>query len=366
MSAPLPSALRVLRDASIWISTALGFLISLWLLRELSSVVVLLAVSSIIALSLAPSVGWVQRHIGGRRGPAVAGTVVGAFGVIGGVIAGLIGPLNDAIREFADTAPSRLESFEGSPSYHWLDERFDLNTRLDELIGNLPETLGGAGGVFGLAQGLVSGVFMLITVIVMSIMLLIYGPAMRSGVLALLRPAKRPRWQRLFGEMEQVVSGYAIGTLGVATIAALSAWGALALLGVPYALLLAVLVGLLGLIPMIGATIGATLAVAVAFGVGVKVGLIALGFFIAYQQLENHLIQPQIMRRTVNLNPLVVVVAIVSGVSLWGILGALMAVPIAGVLQVLVRDLWCARQAAIAEDSDRPMIVSPEPGAGDA
>jgi len=118
----------------------------------------------------------------------------------------------------------------------------------------------------------------------------------------------------------------------------------LTVMDVPYAGLIALFVGIADLIPLVGATLGAVIATAAAFAESTTAGLVVLAFFVLYQQLENHLLQPLIFARTVKLNPLTVLVAILIAVELAGILGALLAIPVAGILQILARDIWDTRR----------------------
>jgi predicted PurR-regulated permease PerM len=150
------------------------------------------------------------------------------------------------------------------------------------------------------------------------------------------------------------VSGYVFGNLLISVIAGTATWVMLSLLGVPYAGVLGLWVGFTDLIPLVGATVGAIPTIAFAFLHSVPAGVIATIFFILYQQFENHVLQVTIMSRTVKVNPLGVLVSVLVGVELFGLFGALLAIPGAGVIQVVVRDLYDNRRGSL----------KPEPAAG--
>ena len=157
-----------------------------------------------------------------------------------------------------------------------------------------------------------------------------------------------PQFKRRVGhDCAKTVTGYITGNLLISLICGLLTYAVLAIMGVPFAGLIALFVGLADLIPLIGATLGAIVGVLAAFTASVTAGIVVLIFFVVYQQLENHLLQPLIFARTVQLNPLTVLLAILIGVELAGILGALLAIPIAGILQIIARDIWDTRQGRL-------------------
>src|SRR5262249_39275905 len=148
-----------------------------------------------------------------------------------------------------------------------------------------------------------------------------------------------PRWQRVGSEVYRTVGGYVTGNLFISVIAGVSTGVVLGITGVPFAIALGLLVAILDLIPLAGATIGAIVVVLVALAAqGVTVAVIVAVFFIIYQQVENHLLQPLVYGRTVQLSPLAVLVSVLIGAELAGVLGALAAIPVAGALQVLLLD----------------------------
>src|SRR5262249_12098468 len=159
----------------------------------------------------------------------------------------------------------------------------------------------------------------------------------------------QPRWRKVGHDVYRTVGGYVTGNLAISLIAGISITVVLLILGVPYAVALGLLVAILDLIPLAGATIAGIIVVGISFLHSVPAGIIVAVFFIVYQQLENHFLQPVIYGRTVQLSPLVVLVAVLVGAELAGILGALAAIPVAGSFQVVVRDLLAHRRGVIVE-----------------
>jgi predicted PurR-regulated permease PerM len=166
------------------------------------------------------------------------------------------------------------------------------------------------------------------------------GPKIVAATLGLFPPRRAARIQRVATDCAKSVSGYITGNLAISVICGLLTFAVLKIFGVPFAALLALFVAIADLVPLVGATLGAVVAVIAAFIHSVPAGIAAVVFFIVYQQLENHLLQPLIFSRTVKVNPLTVLIAILVAVELAGILGALLAIPIASMIQVILRDVW--------------------------
>ena len=162
---------------------------------------------------------------------------------------------------------------------------------------------------------------------------------MLNGSLALF-PDDRARHIRAVGtDCARTITGYISGNLLISVICGAATYVVLAVIGIPFSGLIALFVGISDLIPLVGATLGAVVAGLAAFLYSVPAGIIVVVFFVVYQQLENHLLQPLIFSRTVQLNPLTVLIAILVAVELAGLLGALLAIPIAAMIQIILRDL---------------------------
>jgi predicted PurR-regulated permease PerM len=173
------------------------------------------------------------------------------------------------------------------------------------------------------------------------------APKIIDGFLALFEERRAERIRRVGRDCAKTVTGYISGNLLISVICGGLTFCVLAILHVPFAALIALFVGLADLIPLVGATLGAIVGVLAAFTQSVTDGIIVLVFFVVYQQVENHLLQPLIFSRTVQLNPLTVLLAVLLAAQLAGILGALLAIPAAGIIQIVVRDIWDTRRGRL-------------------
>jgi predicted PurR-regulated permease PerM len=172
------------------------------------------------------------------------------------------------------------------------------------------------------------------------------------AVISGLSRARAGRWRRLAPKIYQAVSGYVLGNLEISVIAGTCAWIAMTLLGVPFALLLAIVIAFFDLLPMVGATLGAIIVTLAALLVSPLTAVIWLVYVFVYQQAENYLIQPVVYRRAVQVSPLATIIAVLIGGTLLGLLGALLAIPAAATVQLMVQDLRDSPQAAGAYPID--------------
>jgi len=221
-----------------------------------------------------------------------------------------------------------------------LVQRYDLN----QWVTDNQERLRGAvtnstASLLALASTVASTVASILTVMVLTFLMLLEGPQMLRAPLVFFAPETQTHVRRVARDSAYAVNGYVTGNFTISVIAGTVAFVALTATGVPFAAVLAAWVAFADLIPLVGATLGAVPTVGVAFLHSTKAGVINLIVYIVYQQIENHILQTTIMARTVRLNPLVVLVSVLLGVALGGFIGALFAIPAAGVLQVVGRDL---------------------------
>jgi predicted PurR-regulated permease PerM len=214
---------------------------------------------------------------------------------------------------------------------------------------------GFASGLTGSASGVLSsvatGIAGVVTVFVLALLMVLEGPKVVSGLLGLIEDDEsRERVRAVSADCARSITGYISGNLLISIICGVLTYITLKVTGVPFAGLIALFVGLADLIPLIGATLGAIVALIAAAVHSITALVVVAIFFVLYQQLENHVLQPVILSKTVKLNPLAVLVAILVGVELAGILGALLAIPVAGIVQVIIRDVWSHRRG-------RPKVV---------
>src|SRR6185437_5766732 len=200
-----------------------------------------------------------------------------------------------------------------------------------------------SGTALSLAKGVISIVVGAITIAFMTFFMLLEGPTWADRLYGLLPQRSQPRWRAVGRAIYRTVGGYVTGNLLISLIAGGLTTVVLLIMGVPYAVALGLIVGILDLIPLAGATIAAIIVGAVAFLHSVPAGIVVVVFFIVYQQVENHILQPVVYGRTVQLSPLVVLISVLIGAELAGVLGALGAIPVAGSIQVLIND-WLAHR----------------------
>ena len=205
-------------------------------------------------------------------------------------------------------------------------------------------------------KGVVTAVVATLTIAFLTLFMLLEGPKWVERFYGLLPEEKQPRWRAIGDQIYKTVGGYVTGNLAISVIAGITSTLVLSALGVPYALALGLLVAILDLVPLAGATIAAVAVSTVAFLDSTKSGIIVLIFFILYQQLENHVLQPIVYGRTVQLSPLVVLISVLVGAELAGVIGALAAIPVAGTIQVLVVD-WLAHRESKRAPPGAPTTV---------
>jgi predicted PurR-regulated permease PerM len=273
---------------------------------------------------------------------AVTVVVVLALLVILGLVVAFVRPLVVEGQKFAEEAPRYLRDARAGRGWAGgLIRRFDLDDRLREQSGALKGSIGRLGSQSIHVLGAVgSAIASVVTVFVLTFLMLLEGPALSRGAMQLVPRGHRERASRIGSQSSKAIAGYLLGNLIISAIAGILTYVFLLIAGVPFKGVLALWVAFADLLPLVGATLGAAVVIAVAFVHSPAVGIAAVVFFVVYQQLENHLLQPGIQARTVHLNPLAVFVAVLAGVELAGILGALLAIPVGAIVQIVGRELW--------------------------
>jgi predicted PurR-regulated permease PerM len=215
--------------------------------------------------------------------------------------------------------------------------------------GGASRELGLSGAALSVTKSVITIIAATVTIVFLTFFMLLEGRDWVERVYSLFPEASRPRWRRVGHDIYRTVGGYVTGNIVISLIAGASITVVLLIMGVPYAVALGLIVAFLDLIPLAGATLAGVIVCVVAFLHTIPAGIVVLVFFVVYQQLENHFLQPVIYGRTVQLSPLAVLVSVLVGAELAGILGALAAIPVAGTLQVLVRDQLAARRGLVVE-----------------
>ncbi len=315
---------------------------------RLSHIVTLLVVALFFAVILAPPVSYLVRRFRFPRGAAVAVVFLAGIIVFSALTYAFVRPIVDQSRAFVDDFPRFVEdSKAGRGRVGELVKRY----KLDDFVEENQERLENARSELGkravpLVSTVASSVANLITVLVLSILMLMAGPDLQRGMLDSFEdPIRRERVKRVASDCATAMTRYMAGNLIISVIAGVASYVFMLIFDVPFKEVLALWVAFADLIPLVGATLGAVPAIVVAFLHSTPAGIAVLVFFIAYQQFENHVLQVTIMSRSVNLNPLAVLVSVLVGVQLFGILGALLAIPAAGVIQVIAVDFFAARRA---------------------
>ena len=348
-------ALRVARTALIVTGVVVGAGIGLALLWRLRVVVLLIVVSLFLSALLHPVVSFVERR-GIRRG--IATVVVFFFSAVIAATVGyaLVHPVYESATSFAKELPSLVrQAQQGKGQIGHLVKRLALESYVKKNVPRLETLISGLGRpALAIGKTVVSGVVALVTIGVLTFFILLETPRMIRGVLDWMRPERSVRVRKMLGDVGQAAAGYMLGNLATSMIAGAVIFGTLRSMGVPYAGVLAIWVGIVDFLPLVGGLLAGVPTVAVALLHSLPAGIVTLAVFLIYQQVENHILNPVVMSRTVRLNPLWVLLAILVGVELGaivgstfgGLVGALLAVPAASAIQVLARDLWAEHRSA--------------------
>jgi predicted PurR-regulated permease PerM len=305
------------------------------------SVLIIIGLAMFIAAGLDPVVGWLVRH----RIPRWAAVliVVGCvLGVLAAFLAAAIPPLASEATSLAHQIPHYMHDLQDRNSQLGrLNLKYHLQQRLSKLVSGGGSSL--IGGVLGAGKLVLSTASFILAVLVLSIYFLAGLPRIKVFAYQLVPHSRRPRVILIGDEILAKVGGYVLGNFITSVIAGLGTYFWLLAFGVPYPILLAMFVALLDLIPVIGSTIGGIVVTLVALTVSLPVALATLGFYIAYRLAEDYLIVPRIMGRTVQLPAIVSLVAVLIGGVLLGIVGALVAIPVAAAVRLLLHEIAIRR-----------------------
>jgi predicted PurR-regulated permease PerM len=309
-----------------------------WISRHVLSWVF---ISLFLALALNPAVEWLQRHRIRRRGVAVGITYLGVLLGVAGLGALFVPTLVDQVNSFVQKTPDYVHDLtSGRGKLGFLETKYHVVEKVREQVnkGGASRILGLTGTALAVTKGVINVVVGTITIVFLTFFMLLEGPKWTERIYGLLPPESQPRWRRVGYDIYRTVGGYVTGNLLISLIAGISSTIVLLIMGVPYAVALGLIVAFLDLIPLAGATLAAIIVGAVAFIHSLVAGIVVIAFFVVYQQVENHLLQPVVYGRTVQLSPLAVLVAVLIGAELAGVLGALAAIPVAGAIQVVIAD----------------------------
>lgn len=314
----------------------------IWVAWNAWTVISWILIALFLALALDPIVRFFVKTTGMKRGYAVGIVFLMMVGVIVVLAMTFVPMLSSQVRSLAQNAPSYLEQ---AKEHKWLaaaDQRFGLFERANSELKNV----GGkaAGPVFGIVKGALEIVAATITILSLTLFMLLWGKKLFASGLKWFPPKKRARMNAMAERMTGTVGGYITGTFLVSILGGIVTAASLLFLKVPYFLPLGLAMVVLGVIPWVGSALGAVLVVSTTFAsAGAKKGIIALAIFLIWQQVENR-ITPLIQAKTVKMNALLVAMVMLIGTATAGLLGALLAIPIAGAVQVVLQDVLHRRQ----------------------
>jgi len=357
MAAPEVRVVAV-RPRTIFLVLGISVLVGLGLVLVLQAwhVLTWILIAALLAAALNPAVEAFERR-GLARGYAAAIVFGLALLVLTGIGFLVIPPLVSQVSDFVNAVPDFIDDITaGRGPFGWLQDDYQIVDRIRAAIERQ-----GVGGVLGLGEpvldivrSVVTAVVGAITIIFLTFFMLLEGPRTIRGALALLPESSRPRYERVSRDIYRAISGYVTGNLLISLVAGVLSAIVLFAVGSEFAVALGLLVAILDLIPLAGATLAAILVSTVIFIETDWIRcLVVIAFFIGYQQFENHVLQPLVYGRTVQLSPLAVLCAVLVGAQLAGILGALLAIPVAGSLLAIGRELLQYRQDTAVEPSGK-------------
>lgn len=349
------------------VGVVLGTAAAVKLAIELHRVITWVLIAGFVAVVLNPAVDFLEQRARVRRGLATLVVFLIGLGLFAAMLYAFIRPVVDQAQRFADDFPTFVEDAkQGKGTVGKLVTRYKLDDWIDRNQDQLKKAAQNVGKIAlenaGRAAGFVVG---LVTVLVLAFLMLVEAPQMLQAGLNALAPGRRERVRRVANDAARAVTGYMFGNLLISVIAGVTTYVFLLIVGVPFKEVLALWVAFADLIPLVGATLGAVVVVFVALLHSIPAGIATVIFFIVYQQFENHVLQVSVMARTVKLNPLLVLIAVLVGVEVFGFLGALLAIPAAGVIQVVARDLWderAGRPKAVPTIGADEVPLDPEAG----
>jgi len=345
---------------------AAAVLAALYFSYLIRTVIGLVLIAAFFAVAIAPAVNWLDK----RKVPRWAAILLVYLGIAGGIFGiGLliVPPLVTGVETLSSNLDTYAEDLRNNPTFAKYDDEYHITEKLQEQAKELPSKLGDAAGTLrDVTVGVFSRFVQLFSILVITFFLLKDGRRLLEFLYRQVPETRARRFRKIAGDISDAISGYVFGNFVISVLAGLVTYVTLRILGVPFALPLAILFGFFDLIPLVGATLGGILVgIVVAFAADFPIGLIVwVAVLILYQQVENNLIQPFVYGKAVQIHPLAVIVAILIGAALLGVLGALIAIPAAAAVQAVVRDYWRFKhpEQAPPDAGDSPAEAAAEAG----
>jgi predicted PurR-regulated permease PerM len=366
MSADRLSTRGIVRIVIVVVCAALA----LYVVYRLRKPISWLVIAAFIAVAMTGPVNLLHRVM--KRGLAIAcAYLILALIPIGigvALIPSLVGQAEDLAQDVPSYATDVTNFVNDNETLSNLNDKYDFTSEIESAASELPSKIGDAANILkDIGVGVVNSVFAGVTILVLSVFMVAGGPRWIEAFLRTQPPDRAQRVERAFQHIANAIGNYIGGALLQATTAAIGTFIMLTILGAPFAGALALLTFFFDLIPVVGATIGATIIAIVMLFVNFPVGLIVwIIFAIAYQQIENYVIQPQIQKRATKIEPFITLVAVLFGSTLFGVIGAILAIPTAATIQIVVREYLAFREeshalAGAARDDSPPPGDAPEP-----
>lgn len=324
------------------IALVLASSLAIWFVWLTRGVLLWILIALFLATALNPAVELLQRRGVRRRGAAVGIVYVLALLVVAAISATFVPTLVREVNELAEAIPGYVEDVTlGRGPFGFLERDYQIVERVRDAIetSGVAGVLGLSSTALGVAKSVVTAVVATVTIAFLTLFMLLEGPSWIERGYGAVPERHRGRARRIGDDVYRAVGGYVMGNLAISLIAGVVSAIVFTIVGLPFPYALALVVALLDLIPLAGATIAAVIVTTIAFLDTTTAGIIVLVFFVIYQQLENHVLQPVVYGKAVRLSPLSVLVAVLVGAELAGIIGALGAIPVAAAIQVLIRDL---------------------------
>jgi predicted PurR-regulated permease PerM len=357
-----PSVRAVLRTVLVIVAVVVALYLA-YLLRQPIGWIVL---AGFIAVALSGPVNLLSRWM--RRGFAIALTYIGVILVPVAVALIFVPPLVREGSNLVDKLPQYATDvrryLDKSKTFRKLQQDYQIGTKLQDEANKLPQRAGGAAKTLGnIGISFVSSLFAAVNILFLSIFMVARGRSWVEGFLKLHPPDRAVRLERMADRIAEAIGNYVGGALLQATIAGITTFIVLTILGVPFAGPLAILTALFDLIPLVGATIGAIIVGFVTvFSDFPTVTIIWTVWAIVYQQIENTVIQPRIQSKAVDVQPFIVLVSVLFGSTLFGVAGALLAIPVAASIQIAAREYWTyLQEGRRLADSVPPSVAAPGP-----
>lgn len=333
-------------------------IVGLAAIQKAALALTLLSVAFFLALALNAPVSWVSQHLPGkRRGSRSTATAVSFLIVVAiliGFLASIVPPLVRQTSEFISNIPELVNDLKSNDSDLG---RFVQDNKLEGQVSKISSQLSDkfddvGSTAFTTATSVGGGIFATLTVLVLTFMMLVEGPRWAELARRFVPKRNRKQYNRITEEMYGVIRGYVNGQVLLAATAAISIFVPMLILGIGYPVALLAIVFICGLIPMVGHIIGATIVTLVALFTSPLAAFLILAFYLLYQQIENYVIQPRVQGKTTNMSPLMVFASVLIGVSFSGLLGGLVAIPVAGCLKILVNEYLESR--GVGNDKSEP------------